>query len=95
MSEGRSGKSHATAWTVSILAILLLYVVTLPPLASLVMGDHLITGVPRWLKLYCIPAAAMCRFPRFAEAFYDYGDWWEARLHAVTLGHPWRWPLRE
>ena len=39
MSADRSAKSRATAWTLAIIAVPVLYVLTLPPLV-IFLGDH-------------------------------------------------------
>jgi hypothetical protein len=61
MSSERSGKSRVAAWTLAIIAVPVLYVLTFPPIASLVLTrngmdlGYSLDLYPHWLAQYGTP----------------------------------------
>jgi hypothetical protein len=67
------------AWTLALLAVPLLYVLTLPIVtkvgfesANRVRGGIL---MPRWLEIYQAPMAPLCTSDAFIKAYSDYAKW--------------------
>lgn len=60
MSAKQKGKSNAVAWTLTIVAVPVLYVLSVPPIG---LGYARLTGLgddeepPRWLTAYATPYA--------------------------------------
>lgn len=79
MSAERSttGKSHATAWTVSVLAAPLLYLLTLPPLV-IATGTRHARGVARadFMEPYLVPWQWVARNTPLQPLMSDYYEWW-------------------
>jgi hypothetical protein len=60
MSAERQGKSHAMAWVLCILAVPVLYLLSVPPLLHCSMRDGMgilgpVLGVPTWVQEYSGP----------------------------------------
>ena len=86
MTSERSSKSHAWGWTISILAVPVLYVLTLPLVVwttSKVRSPGVPIPHPLWLQLYLTPYRWTVSTPMEAplEAYY----WWVMN----RLGKPW------
>ena len=74
MSSAESRKSHAVAWTLSILAAPLLYVLTAPPLYLLVVGKGY-NPPPLWMEWYLWPLECLEGTP-LSPLMNDYSQWW-------------------
>jgi hypothetical protein len=73
--DGGSGasRSHAMGWTLAVLAVPVLYVLTLPPIA--VIGMRL--GVDkRWVDVYAAPANWLYSETPLRKPLDTYGAWW-------------------
>jgi hypothetical protein len=76
MGEERSGKSHAMAWTLSVLGLPLLYLLSVAPLSLLTMRSHPRALQPDWLMKYKAPENWI-RDNTFLEApLAAYETWW-------------------
>lgn len=89
MSAERSttGRSHAAAWTVSVLAAPLLYLLTLPPLVIATGTPHRHgVQVAEGLKPYCLPWGWLAKNTPMHSVMADYYEWWmEALLPAKPV----------
>jgi hypothetical protein len=75
MSAERSGKSHATAWALSILAVPVLYLLSVSPLAILARGTPR-TPPPGWLTLYGRPYVWIWQHTWLGRPLEAYDRWW-------------------
>ena len=80
-------QSHTrwVAWTLSLLAVPVLYLLSVPPLVIWVIdlgGLGTITTAPRWLELYVIPADWLYQNTPLREPLDAYGDWCEKMMGA-------------
>jgi hypothetical protein len=82
MSEGRSGKSHAFAWTLLVLAVPLLYGLTLPLIKVAVVEPTWPRGssstftrpYPDWLFEYSKPYGWLAE--HYISGLWNYENWW-------------------
>ncbi len=74
MSAARSGKSHAAAWTLSILAVPVLYLLSVPPLCY---GRVLPAG---WVAPYAAPFEWLGNNTVLGKLLGPYNSWWLDRL---------------
>jgi hypothetical protein len=71
---GRAG-SQATFWTVSLLAVPVVYVLTFPPIVILSynLAGHLGAS---WMAVYSVPYAWLVEHTPLHGLLRWYGDWW-------------------
>jgi hypothetical protein len=84
-----SSFSHGAAWSLGIVAALLLYVLSVPPLIAIKCDPVLMAppppGVktawsinrspPVWLAYYIVPSQWLSRIPGLGEPLTTYADW--------------------
>lgn len=77
MSAGRPCKSHAAAWAIATLAVPVVYMLTLPPLA-IVLCQSPSGNPPRWFHAhYRTPERWICGLvPSLVRPMSAYGRWW-------------------
>jgi hypothetical protein len=78
MSSERPGKSHAVAWTLSILAAVVLYVMSVTPLSCICLhgkyGSR--SEIPDWFIAYAAPADWLYEHtPPLQQPLDAYADW--------------------
>jgi hypothetical protein len=86
MSAGRAGKSHATAWTLVILAVPVLYLVTEPPITCFCGTTTEVTmksgytsfsvADPRWVHFFHLPYAWITANTPLKDVLDLYTTWW-------------------
>jgi hypothetical protein len=76
MNSERSGKSHATAWVLSILAAPVLYLLSVAPLAC----SHAHGEGPPWLIRYCFPAKWIADHTVLERPLRAYSSFWEKMM---------------
>jgi hypothetical protein len=92
MSAGRSGKSHAVAWVLSILLALVLYVLTFPIVERVAFnqirpgtlhlnGSESFTGFPKWFTMYAVPYQRL-RVGALKEPLDAYENWTNKPLYS-------------
>ena len=84
-----SGGSHASTWITVIVAVPLLYLLTLPAVVAVAVPTGSFTpGTPpsKWLVSYLTPAVLLCRFQAFSDAYGSYCQWcWKIVLKRTDL----------
>ncbi|OAI56881.1 hypothetical protein AYO49_03405 [Verrucomicrobiaceae bacterium SCGC AG-212-N21] len=83
MSVERSGKSHAAAWTLSILAVPVLYVLSVGPMAYFfipLMGDD---PQPEWFNYYGRPYRVLYFNTPLRGVMDSYEGWWARRAGPI------------
>ncbi|QIF02091.1 hypothetical protein [Roseimicrobium sp. ORNL1] len=72
------------AWMLALLAVPLLYLLTLPPIFFLAMPRKLSYGVPQrpptWLMIYTKPYLWVAEETPLGYPLNKYGAWWRAAL---------------
>jgi hypothetical protein len=87
MSAERSGKSHAIAWTLSIFAVPVLYVLTLPPIFFFVeMHFTSSPGIEEFMNTYCEPYGWLVDQKALQKPLRAYADFWRAKFHYNPFG---------
>lgn len=74
MNAPRSGKSYATAWTVVVLVIPALYMLSVAPLGQATMKYT--GGVPHWLEIYMEPYLLIGENTPLGKPLQQYYIWW-------------------
>ena len=75
MSAARSSKSHATAWTLSILAVPVLYMLSCPPFRILVV-EHSEYPFPSWAWQVLSPYDWVRANTPLHRSLVDYEEFW-------------------
>ena len=78
MTVRSSGKSHAVAWVVLLLAVPVLYLLSCTPLVILIRGRPS-TPPPQWLELYTTPAQWVYENTPLKGPLTRYSLWWLRR----------------
>jgi hypothetical protein len=66
------------AWTIALLTVPVLYVLTFPPLVILMQNLH---NMPdRWFEIYAAPISWMHRNTPASKPMEDYAKWWADML---------------
>ncbi len=74
--ENEAGrKSHATAWTISILAGLIVYVGSAGVIDALYTTGRLTTPPPPWLRGFYMPLLWLCKNTPLHRLMEVYVDW--------------------
>ena len=78
-----SGASHASAWITVIVAVPLLYLLTLPAVVAAVVpiGSPAAPDRSHWLYTYAVPAVWLSEMDVFSKLYNPYCEWcWKAVL---------------
>ena len=76
MSEEPARKSHAMTWTLWIVAMPLLYVLSYGPLCGMVNNGTISDSSMDWMGNFYRPAAKLYWESPLSEPFMAYADWW-------------------
>ena len=76
MSLEPNRKSHATAWIVTILAVLLLYVLSYGPLLVLMHNGTIPPAAHKWLDGFYSPVRWLYVYTPLGEPLRAYTIWW-------------------
>jgi hypothetical protein len=74
MSSERARTSHATAWLLAVVAVPVLYVLTLPVIAVIYARMYPKTAPPEWLLIYSVPFDWLTNTP-MRQPLKAYVDW--------------------
>ena len=76
MDEEASHHSHALRWTLGVLTALLLYVLSIGPVAGLGMRGTIPKSATQWLFVFYMPVAWLHEFTPLQKPLDLYTDWW-------------------
>jgi hypothetical protein len=89
MSSGQSDKSHQTGWVLSILGVVILYFLSVPPVLFLAWNYSVkagsVTGAPPvWASTYATPYWLLSKkgMP-WEKAMHGYMNWWSKLIYGV------------
>lgn len=75
-----SARSHATAWTFALLlALPLLYLLSVPPVVIFTLKPRGSLPFPRFLKLYTTPYDWLHDHTPLEDPLHDYFGWWSKK----------------
>jgi hypothetical protein len=89
MSAERSGRFHAVTWALCILAVPVVYLLTLPPIYCISVRETGPTVMQRkkWLEVYRAPHDWMCeriRGTSIDKLRVEYWNWWQRRTGLIS-----------
>jgi hypothetical protein len=76
-------RSHWAGWTLALLAVPVVYVLTLPPIV-LTLGNSYGWGrtspTPKWLTLYAAPGMWLYKESPLQPVLTTYALWWSSKI---------------
>ena len=79
MDSHRTAKSHVTAWVLAVVAVPVLYVLSVPFVVWICFGGHSVAHAPAWLVIYVSPCQCLENTP-LKEPVVAYTEWVYALL---------------
>ena len=76
MNAEREAKSHTTVWTLSILTLPLLYLLSVPPIGVSEYRTRPGTWCPQWYDTYRAPYNWALENTPLAMPLQNYSTWW-------------------
>jgi hypothetical protein len=78
MITERAYNSHAAAWTLSVVAVPVVYLLSVAPL-DILTRDSPVDPPPDWLQVYAVPAIWVCNNTPLKGPLEKYYEWCMAR----------------